>query len=213
MSARGVDAVLDVVECRRTRLEPLLVLGIPLGDARVEIPAEIVEPARLGQPPHLVEGVRFEIGQTDDDVCDLDAGVVDVVLDFNRRAPEAQDADERVAEGGIPQVADMCGLVRIDGRVLDDRLLRWRRGGWSRRRGQARGQKRRAIEEAVQVTAGGRLDAHDPWNGQQGGRQLLCDDAWRLPEPPCELEGDREREVAQRAIRRVVDRDGGQHLG
>ena len=70
----------------------------------------------------------LELAEADDDVGDLDAGVVDVVLHFDRRAAEAQDAHERVAERGVPQVADVRRLVRVDRRVLDDRLVRRRRG-------------------------------------------------------------------------------------
>ena len=65
----------------------------------------------------------FELPEADDDVGDLDAGVVDVVLHLDRRAAEAQHAHERVAERGISQVADVGGLVRVDGRVLDDGLV------------------------------------------------------------------------------------------
>ena len=65
----------------------------------------------------------LELAESDDDVGHLHAGVVDVVLHLDRNAAEALHADERVAERGVPQVSDVRGLVRIDGRVLDDRLL------------------------------------------------------------------------------------------
>ena len=55
--------------------------------------------------------------------ADLDAGVVDVVLGFDRRAAEAQRPHQRVAERGIAEVADVRRLVRVDGRVLDDRFF------------------------------------------------------------------------------------------
>ena len=63
----------------------------------------------------------FELAEADDDVGHLDAGVVDVVLHFDGRAAEAQHAHERVAERGVPQMADVRRLVRVDGGVLDDR--------------------------------------------------------------------------------------------
>ena len=69
-----------------------------------------------------VEREPFELGEADHDVGDLDSGVVDVVLDFDRHAAEAQDADERVAERGVPEMADVGRFVRIDRGVLDDRL-------------------------------------------------------------------------------------------
>ena len=65
----------------------------------------------------------LDLAEADDDVGDLDAGVVDVVLHFDRRPAEAQHACERVAERGVAQVADVRRLVRIDRRVLDDRLF------------------------------------------------------------------------------------------
>ena len=79
----------------------------------------------------LVERFVLELAEADDDVGDLHAGVVDVVLHFDRRAAEAQHAHERVAERRVAQVADVRGLVRVDGRVLDDGLVRRgaRRGG------------------------------------------------------------------------------------
>ena len=76
----------------------------------------------------LVERLALEHPEADDDVGDLDAGVVDVVLHFDRDAAEAQHAHQRVAERGVAQVADVRRLVRIDRRVLDDRLAGRRRG-------------------------------------------------------------------------------------
>ena len=64
----------------------------------------------------------LELAEADDDVGDLDAGVVDVVLHFDRRAAEAEHAHERVAERRVAQVADVRRLVRVDRRVLDDGL-------------------------------------------------------------------------------------------
>ena len=70
----------------------------------------------------VVEVLLLELAEADDDVGDLDAGVVDVVLHFDRRAAEPQHAHERVAERRVAQVADVRRLVRIDRRVLDDGL-------------------------------------------------------------------------------------------
>src|ERR1044071_3449800 len=60
--------------------------------------------------------------KTHDDVGDLHAGVVNVVLDFDAVACGFQDALERVAEHGVSHVTDMCGFVGIDARVLDHLL-------------------------------------------------------------------------------------------
>ena len=63
----------------------------------------------------------------------------------------------------VAQVADVRRLVRVDGRVLDDGLARLRR---RRRKGaeeaQPRAEKRRPIEEHVQVAVGRGLDARPP---------------------------------------------------
>ena len=72
----------------------------------------------------VVEALALELAESDDDVGDLDAGVVDVVLHFDRHAAEPLHAHERVAERRIPQVADVRRLVRVDGGVLDDGLCR-----------------------------------------------------------------------------------------
>ena len=64
----------------------------------------------------------FELAKADRDVGDLDAGVVDVVLDLDLAAEEPQQPAERVAERRVAQVADVRRLVRIDRRVFDDRL-------------------------------------------------------------------------------------------
>ena len=57
--------------------------------------------------------------KSDDNVCHLRASIVDVVLNIHFPAGKLQQADKRVAEDGIAQVADMGGFVGIDAGVLD----------------------------------------------------------------------------------------------
>ena len=52
-------------------------------------------------------------------VGNLHAGIVDVVLNVHFPARKAQQADECIAENGIPQVPDMRRLVGINARMLD----------------------------------------------------------------------------------------------
>ena len=80
----------------------------------------------------VLEVVLLELAEADDDVGHLHAGVVDVVLHFDRVAAEAQHAHERVAERRVAKVADVRRLVRVDRGVLDDGLF-----GAGRRAGQA----------------------------------------------------------------------------
>jgi hypothetical protein len=51
-----VAAVLDVVQRCRADLQPFFVLVVPVRDARVEIPAVVVEACRIGDAPDLVKG-------------------------------------------------------------------------------------------------------------------------------------------------------------
>ena len=115
-------AVLEIVQRGGADGEPVLVLLVPLRDARIEIPAVVVETGRVGDALDAVERVPFELPEPDDDVGHLDAGVVDVVLDFDRRVAEPEHPHERVAERRVPEVPDVGRLVGIDGGVLDDGL-------------------------------------------------------------------------------------------
>ena len=129
-----VAAMLDVVERRRADLQTVLVPGVPLGDLRVEIPAVVIEPRGRGDRADLVERLVLDLAEADGDVRDLDAGVVDVVLDLDLAAEEAEQPSERVAQRGVAKVADVRRLVRVDRGVLDDRLAgAGRRGARARR--------------------------------------------------------------------------------
>jgi hypothetical protein len=77
---------------------------------------------RVCERSDIVKALPFELPEAHDDVGDLDAEVVDVVLRLDRRAEKAKDADERVAERGVPQMADVRSLVRVDGGMFDDGL-------------------------------------------------------------------------------------------
>ena len=67
--------------------------------------------------------------KADDDVSDLDAGVVDVVLDFDPFAGGLENAHERVAQHRVANVTDVRGFVGIDAGVLDHLLRPIRDGG------------------------------------------------------------------------------------
>ena len=141
--------------------------------------------------PDLVERLLLELAEADDDVGDLDAGVVDVVLHFDRRAAEAQHAHQRVAERRVAQVADVRRLVRIDGGVLDDGL-----SGASRDRG--------ATSSRGRAAAGTPAD-RDTGSGSRSARRRCARRRGWLPSAVRELLRDGARRLAQRA--RQLERD------
>ena len=80
--------------------------------------------------------------KSDDDVGDLHAGVVDVVLHIDFAAGDAQQANKGIAQDRVAQVADVGGLVGIDAGVLDQNLA-GRNFGLGRLSGEHRGSIRR----------------------------------------------------------------------
>ena len=123
-------ALLDAMQRVAPPLLGLRMLGVVVRHLRVEVPAEVIESHGRIVDPLLDRGRVFleQMLERDDDVGDLDAGVVDVVLDLDLFTLVAQATGQRVAEDGVAEVADVGGLVRVDVRVLDDdlRLLRGR---------------------------------------------------------------------------------------
>ena len=163
-------AVLEIVERSGPDVEAALVAVVPLGHARVQVPAEVVEPGGVRDLPDLVDRLVFELPEADDHVGHLDTGVVDVVLRLDGGAAEAQHPHQRVAKSGIPQMTDMGGLVRVDGGVLDDGLRPGLpvRGHLVAQPGE---QERRSIEVEIQVTVGRDLDTADARQGSRDRRR------------------------------------------
>ena len=203
-----VAACLDLVERMRAHRQPRFVCFVPLGDARVQIPAVVVEPDGriVGKRLYGGEVARLERREPDDDVGDLDAGVVDVVLDFDLAPLKAEQPHQRVAERGIPQVADVRRLVRVDRRVLDDNLAAAGRRRGRLARAEPLAHQRVAREKQVDVAVRG-FDPRDSSDRAERCRQLLADDFRRLAQPARQLEGDRQRQIAERPGRRRIDDD------
>ena len=207
-------AVLDVVQRGGANLQAFLVFVVPLRDARVQIPAVVIEACGVGDVADVVEVLALELAESDDDVGDLDAGVVDVVLHLDRHAAKPLHAHERVAERRIPKVADVRRLVRVDGGVLDDGLrssIVHRRSSIVGRR-QLSARERDPIEVDVQVAVRRGVDARDAVDRAERGRELLRDRPWRFAQPPRQLEGNRRRQIAELALRRILDRQLGQRV-
>ena len=73
------------------------------------------------------------------------------------------------------------------------------------------GKLRGAIEEEVDVTVGRRFDARKAIDGAERADDFLRDGAGRLAQPACQLEGERDRQVTERAARRNFDRNRGKN--
>jgi hypothetical protein len=82
---------------------------------------ELVSPTRLDSETFGELGLG-QIEYSHDNVSHLDPGVIDIVLNFNCGTEAAQAATQDVAQHRIPEMADVRGLVGIDGGVLDDSL-------------------------------------------------------------------------------------------
>ena len=148
-------------------------LCVPLRDARVEVPAEVVDELvglvdLCEQLADAGEREAEEFCEAYDDIRDLDAGVVDVVLDSYFPAPfeavRAEEAGEGVAEDGVAEVADVRGLVGVDAGVLDEAEAGAAEGGVLIARDARDGGG--AVEPDVEVAGAGDLNGRDA--GQVG---------------------------------------------
>src|SRR3990172_4253203 len=200
----GSFTLLDGLECVLAEPEALPVSLKELRDPGVQIPAVVVEPLRRGESFDLGLGLPLEMQEPDDHVRHLDSGVVDVVLDLDVLAAEAQRLDEGVAESGVAQVTDVSSLVGVDIGVLDDDLAS---RGLLLRGSQKALEVARPIEEHVQVSRPGHV--HPRYSLDLGKRLLeaLRDLSRGLLERARELEGDGKREVSELGPRRSLAHD------
>ena len=186
------------------------VVFVVLRDARVEVPAVVIEAhRRVGdQRLHFGGGLLFQVVEADHHVGHLHAGVVDVVLHLHPVPPRAQHAHERVAQHGIAQVADVRRLVGIDVGVLDDDLFAGRLRGSSlspRKQGGAVGA---AVEPHVDVAVAGHLHGRDARDGADLVGQFGGDLLRRLAQLLGELERGGHGHFAEIALPRLLDGEG-----
>src|SRR5262249_6760629 len=205
----GMENLASPFSCLRTRL-------VSPPDVCVEVPAEIGEPLSRGRVTgqtaaanHFSDaGLGIDAGQVDqrgDDIGDLNAGVVEVVLNLDGVSEKAQGAHENVSENSISEMADMGRLVRIDIGVLDDDLALA-----AREFGRCLEQRRdegAALKREVDVAAS--FDAHR--GDARRKAYLLRKLSGDRPRGPAkrlgEVEGHGAREVAHRDLGRPLEID------
>jgi len=183
----------DFLQRAGAEFEARLVFFEEMRDASVEFPAVVVEFGRGGEGADFGDRFCFEVLDAEDDVGDLNAGVVDVILHFDAAAGVAKEAREGVAEDGVAEVADVGGLVGIDAGVLDDGFGRIGRGRDRFLAGLGAGsdEKGWAVEKGVQVAAAGNFDAGDPFDGRERVGDFLREHARGFFQALGELEADR----------------------
>ena len=103
----------------------LFILLVPLGGARINVPAVVVEARLAGKLFDLGPRFLFKMKKPNYHVGNLYAGIVDVVLDIHFPAGKSQQTDERVSQHSVAQVSDMRGLVGIDAGVFDQNFAGW----------------------------------------------------------------------------------------
>src|SRR5262245_61789647 len=108
-------------------------------------------------------------------------------------------------------MADVGRLVRINGRVLDDRLfLRARLSG--DRMTDTRDRVRASVEKKIEVAVRGRDQLPNARYIAKRRGELLRDDFRRLAQHACKLKCRGDSKITETAVRRHFDGDG-RHVG
>ena len=203
-----VFALLNLVQRLEAMLQILLVLGVPLRNARVEIPAVVIEARLGGELFYVSPRFLFKINKSHHHVGDLHARVVDVVLDIHFPARKAQQADERIAQDGVAEMPDVRGLVGINAGVLNENLALGNIGLGlfiSKERGGHLG----ALDAGVDVSSAGNLKLLETVYRADASDNLFGDLAGRFAQLLGELEGERHGVLAELDLRRLLDHDLG----
>ena len=136
ISAGFVAAMLNVMQRLQPELQVLFAFFIPLRNAGIKVPAVVVERLAVeaigDQRRNLALPFFLQVQKSHHHVRHLDAGVVDIVLHIHARARGLKQADKRIAQNGIAQMADMSSFVGIDAGVLDQNLFAAGRTGLRR---------------------------------------------------------------------------------
>src|SRR5205809_1929133 len=103
-----------------------IAVAIENTDFRIEVPAVVIERTTPGKGTvHCLDVFEchvFDVHEADNDIGNLNARVVNVVLYFDSIAGGLQNANEGITEHGISYVSDMRGFIWIDARVLNHLL-------------------------------------------------------------------------------------------
>src|SRR5262249_30889952 len=205
----GIAAVLNAMQSLQAQLQMFLVLFVPLRDARVEIPAVVVKgPAVRGlrdEGFHIALPFLLEIKKADDDVRDLNAGVIDIVLDVDVGATGAQEPDKRVAQHSVAQMTYMGSFVGIDAGVFDQNLFGGRRFSPDAATGQEGSRGSLTIQAGIYVAGAGHFKLLKTGNGSQRGHDLFGNFARRFAQLLGQLEAERQGVFAHRDRGWLVD--------
>ena len=157
-------------------------------------------------------GDRFflEMLEAKHHVGHLDAGVIDVILNFHAASGMAEQACESVAEYGVPDVTYMCGLVRVNARMLDNRFRRARCGGDRFLSGLRDGcaEEGGTVEESVEVAASSHFDARDAVDWRERIGNFLSEEPWGFFQALRELETHRRGGFPHGEFGRPLGEDG-----
>ena len=134
----------------------------------------------------------------------LHAGVVDVILHLDLRSGSAQHPNERIAQCGVPQMADVRRLVRIDVGVLDNDFAARRGHTFGFAPQQCRG-VRAAVEADIDVAVARHFDRRHSGNRPDFGGQFNSNLLRRLAQLLGELKRRRHGEFTEIALPRLVD--------
>src|SRR5579885_2161008 len=104
------------VTCRKI----LLVLLVPLRNARIKVPAVVIKSRMACELHDFLARLLLQMYEPDDDISHLHASIVDVVLDIHFPVRESKQANERITQDCVSQMPDMRGFIGIDTRMLDE---------------------------------------------------------------------------------------------
>src|SRR5436853_2136075 len=201
-----ISALFNRVQRLDAGLKVLFILLVPLRDAGIQVPAVVIETRLVSELFNFSARLFGQLQKADDHVGNLNAGVIDVILDVDLAAGEAQQANETVAQNRIAKVSDVRGFIRIDAGVLNQHFA-----GGSRKALLAIGCDRSGqfgtIHAGINVSCTGNFQFLESGNLADAGDNLFGDPAGSLAKFFSKLEGQRKRILAQFNLGRLLDHD------